>query len=144
MSDDREISSKDFDFGRRKSLNELRDEAFACSTSHGFYEDGEPNFGMRLALIHSEVSEALEDFRSGKRVGEIWYLTPKGEKTPYGARSEGGQVVLHKPCGIPSELADVIIRVLDLAGANGIDIEKAVLEKMAYNMTRPHKHGRKC
>ena len=43
---------------------------------------------------------------------------------------------------IVSELADVIIRVGDLAGVYGIDLETAVVRKMNYNRTRPHKHGK--
>ena len=48
-----------------------------------------------------------------------------------------------KPEGIPIELADVIIRVLDLCGRYGIDIEAAIREKHAYNLTREHRHGGK-
>jgi NTP pyrophosphatase (non-canonical NTP hydrolase) len=48
-----------------------------------------------------------------------------------------------KPCGIPSEMADVVIRVLHFCGKHGIDIEKAVIEKMAFNESRPHMHGKK-
>lgn len=128
-----------------KGLNDLRDEAYACSKSHGFYDDGPPDFGMRMALIHSEISEALEDFRSGKGVGETWYEI-SGQKTASASHQdiESGLNIPHKPCGIPSEIADVIIRCLDFCGANGIDIEAVVRDKMAFNESRPHKHGRKC
>lgn len=76
----------------------------------------------KLALIHSEVSEALEDFRDNKM--EIVIL---GEK----------------PTGFPIELADVIIRVYDLAGALGIDLDEAIEIKHSYNKTRPFRHGGK-
>ena len=66
-----------------------------------------------LALIHSEVSEALEAFRANN-------LDNFGE-----------------------ELADVLIRVLDCAPGLGIDIEGAVRAKLAYNKTRGHRHGGK-
>lgn len=49
-----------------------------------------------------------------------------------------------KPVGVPSELADIIIRVLDIAAARGVDIDRAVREKMEYNVTRPYKHGKKA
>jgi len=49
---------------------------------------------------------------------------------------EGG-----KPEGFESELADVIIRVLDLAEALGMDMGKTMAAKMKYNETREHKHG---
>jgi len=62
-------------------------------------------------------------------------------KTPRDAR-EGG-VERAKPCGIPSEMADVVIRVLHFCGKHKIDIEQAVREKMIYNESRPMKHGKK-
>lgn len=48
-----------------------------------------------------------------------------------------------KPLGHPSELADVIIRIVDGAYELGIDLDEAVKVKMAYNKKRPFKHGRK-
>lgn len=66
-----------------------------------------------LALIHSEVSEALEAFRKQDREN------------------------------FAEELADVVIRVLDCAGGLGIDLDAAVLEKLAKNRTRGHRHGGK-
>jgi len=48
-----------------------------------------------------------------------------------------------KPIGIPSELADIIIRVLDICGAYGVDIDAAVESKMEFNETREVRHGGK-
>lgn len=111
-------------------LNKPRDEAFRISKEHGFHDEPR-NFGETMALIHSEVSEALEDYRAGRPVNVMFYGDP----------ATGSML---KPNGIPSEMADIIIRVLDFCGANDIDIEKAVAEKMAYNESRPYKHGKKC
>ena len=48
-----------------------------------------------------------------------------------------------KPEGFASELADVVIRVADVCGRLGLDLEAAVVEKMTYNATRPRRHGGK-
>jgi NTP pyrophosphatase (non-canonical NTP hydrolase) len=124
-----------------RGLNELRNSAFANATEKGFYEEPRPSFGDRIALIHSELSEALEDFRAGRGPSETYYQLASGHEVPTFTSSDGS--VIYKPCGVPSELADVIIRVLDFCGEQRIDIEKAVEEKMAYNATRPHRHGGK-
>lgn len=119
------------------SLNELRDRVHALAVSKGWYENrdvSDPNvLGSMLALIHSEVSEALEEVRVIRIDGtELVALV----KTRF--REEDG-----KPEGFAPELADVLIRTLDLCGALGIDIEEAVRVKHAYNETRSHRHGGK-
>lgn len=48
-----------------------------------------------------------------------------------------------KPEGVPSELADIVIRAMDIAEFYGIDLGRAILEKMEYNQARPYKHGGK-
>jgi NTP pyrophosphatase (non-canonical NTP hydrolase) len=73
-------------------------------------------FSNRLALIHSEVSEAMEGDRKNLQ----------DDKLPHRAMRE-------------VELADAIIRIFDLAGAYGMDIGGALVEKMAFNAIR-HDH----
>lgn len=70
---------------------------------------------VQLALIHSEASEALEVVRKA----------PDDE-----LRAE-----------LAKELADIVIRVFDLAEACGIGIESAVRNKQLENEQRPHRHG---
>lgn len=48
-----------------------------------------------------------------------------------------------KPEGVAVELADAVIRIADLCGHLGIDLEAAIDLKMAYNETRPFKHGKR-
>ncbi len=128
-----------------RSIKELQKAIYENAKAKGFYEDPF-NIPEKLALIHSEVSEALEDFRISKypTVGwaEGWYEHSGVDKFETSEREEvSGK--LNKPIGFASELADVVIRVLDLAGALDIDMQRAIEEKMAYNATRPHRHGNK-
>jgi len=122
------------------TIRELQALAYKQSAEKGFHDD-EPTDGRallslnaeRIALMHSELSEALEELRSGKAPNETYYP----EAPLHGAQR------LYKPEGVPSELADVVIRVLDFCGSNDIDLESMITEKLAYNATRGHKHGGK-
>jgi NTP pyrophosphatase (non-canonical NTP hydrolase) len=122
-----------------KTINQLVQEAHQNAVSKGWWDE-DRSFGEIIALIHSEASEALEDYRNGKRPNECWY-----EKKDAGGFFEASRQVTphYKPCGIPSELADIVIRVCDACGRYGIDLERAIAEKMAYNATRPQRHGGK-
>lgn len=101
-------------------IRKLQNEAYKTARQHGFIE---ATFAQRIALIHSELSEALE-----------WYR----ESGDFEGTFEDS-----KPVGVPSELADVVIRVLDLCGYIDVDLESAIIDKMAYNTTRPYRHGDK-
>ncbi len=88
-------------------LSDLQKEAHAIAKDHGWW-DTERTFGDCIALVHSELSEALEWYRKSDSV------RPMREESPqYGLDDP-----LHgkyKPVGVPSELADVVIRVADMA-----------------------------
>lgn len=103
-------------------ISELCERAYQQSKDKGFH-DGEYNVAEKLALIHSEISEALEEHRAGHKPNEVYY---NGEK----------------PEGFGVELADAVIRICDLAGKEDIDLEALISEKLAYNARRPHKHGK--
>jgi NTP pyrophosphatase (non-canonical NTP hydrolase) len=116
----------------RRNIRDWQRECHRIATSKGWWDDvpmgarlsGDPNvLGAKLALIHSEVSEALEDVRIGSM--------------------ESGEDEKGKPCGFPSELADVVIRCFDLAGGLGIDLEMEIDAKCRFNETRSMKHGGK-
>lgn len=76
--------------------------------------DEERNDGELIALMHSELSEALEAMRAHST-----------------------------KVAVAEELADCCIRIFDYCGARNIDLEKTLLKKMEYNKTRPYRHGKK-
>lgn len=111
-------------------ITELVQEAHKTAVAHGWWEK-EPDFGTLIALCHSELSEALEEYRNGSSPEEIRETCTKSPMIP------------RKPEGIPSELADTVIRIFDMCGYYGINLEESVLRKMKYNESRPYKHGGK-
>ena len=101
-------------------INSLVKMAYENALAHGFKHK---NFAEAIALIHSELSEALEEDRKG--APQVYYA------------ANG------KPEGVAVELADAVIRICDLCGYLKIDLEKVIAEKMEYNAGRPHLHGKR-
>ena len=103
----------------QKPFNQLAQEIVKINTANGWnvttLEDWKQPYKIPaiLALITSEVSEALEDFR-------------KDDKEHFA-----------------EEIADVLIRVLDLTGGMGIDIDEEVAKKLEINKNRGFRHGGK-
>lgn len=84
-----------------------------------WYEDR--NDGELIALIHSELSEALEALRKGNQ--------PDNH--------------LPQHNGVVVELADAVIRIMDMAEARQWPLAQAIIEKIEYNKTREIRHGGK-
>jgi len=91
------------------------------ATEKGFWEKGKDrNQAEMLCLMHSELSEALEGLRHGN---------PPSEHIPEFSAME-------------EELADTVIRIMDMGHGFGYDVAGALMAKMAVNEGRPYKHGK--
>lgn len=105
------------------TLSYMQECVWEWTHNKGWEPNPDRSFGEELALIHSEVSEALEAYRvrSFDR-----YTTPEG-----------------KPDDVASEFADILIRLLHYSQAHDIDLTYEFWRKMQYNWTRAYRHGNK-
>lgn len=124
-------------------LNDLARDIHQNAVDHGWWEERR-SFGEIIALCHSELSEALEEYRNGK--SNLYYKCTSGKNISSGSMcgEECDICTGGKPEGIAIELADCIIRILDTCYDMGIDIEEAIRIKHEYNKTRPWRHGGKA
>lgn len=130
-------------------LNEFAAEVHKNAVEHGFW-DKPVSFGEIVALCHSELSEALEEYRKGRPM--MWRKCMTSETDTPCLEDECGDwadgacklcCLAPKPEGIAVELCDCILRILDYCGKEGIDIEAILEAKHAYNKGRPYRHGGK-
>ncbi|MGH7773964.1 MAG: hypothetical protein ACREQA_17210 [Candidatus Binatia bacterium] len=107
-------------------LNRHQRQAWQIAEDHGWHDEPR-TVGDRIALMHSELSEALEEFRN-HRGFEVYFQYEN---------------VNEKPRGLGIELADCLIRIFDFAQEEGLELEHLVETKTAYNRRRPYRHGGK-
>lgn len=115
---------------RSEIIDRMSWEMHDIAGEHGFHENevigavSDQRAAIYVANLHGEVSE-------------LWEATRKGKL----------QQPCDKPCGLTcaeEELADIVIRAMDMAYALDISLGKAIEKKAEYNRTRPHKHGKRC
>lgn len=137
-------------------LNELTQQIHQNAVEHGWWDEPR-TFGEIIALCHSELSEALEEYRSGRpnlyfpcRAGGLCVDDIQEENIFCGSRIYNTddpeapcKAKSKKPEGIAVEMADCIIRILDWCGKEGIDIDQIISMKHEYNKSRPYRHGGK-
>lgn len=102
------------------TLRDLQEQSYALAAEKGWTERP-VEVPEQVALICSEACEALEAWRHDRPLS---YMGPGG-----------------KPEGVGAEYADILIRVGHYAQLLGIDLDAEVARKLAYNRTRPHRHG---
>jgi NTP pyrophosphatase (non-canonical NTP hydrolase) len=99
----------------------MQNRVYQTAKEHGWYQDVTFNDGEKIALMHSELSEALDALRHGN---------PPDDHIP-------------EFSGVEAELADVVIRAMDYCQHRGFRLGQAIIAKAAFNAGRPHKHGGK-
>lgn len=122
-------------------MNEWAKEIHGLAEIKGWWES-ERAFPEIVALCHSELSEALEEYRTG-RPG-VYYMCdgrPCHRFQCEGCEYEGQRN--DKPEGVAVEMIDCLIRILDWCGQKKLDVDGLVRLKHEYNKTRPYKHGGK-
>lgn len=120
------------------NIKETAKEIYENAKAKGFW-DTERNLGEMLMLIVSELSEALEADRTGHYCNQD--RRDLIDSNDYDSYSSTFETYIKNT--FEDELADVVIRVLDLCHAKNIDLEWHIRNKMKYNSMREHKHGKK-
>ena len=118
------------------NMNELAKEIHENAVAHGWWEE-ERSFDDIVALCRYELSEALEEYRSGRPkeyVDDIETVQRITDPDLFAGR---------KPEGVAVEMADCLFRLLDWFGKEGLDVDRIIREKMEYNKSRPYRHGGK-
>lgn len=108
-------------------IDEMQEMIHALNREKGWWDDPNPNIAEKIAAAHSELSEAFDEVRNFEpdKLKDVYYS------------AEG------KPLGFSIEMADAVIRIMDLCEYLGVNLERAIIEKYEYNKTRPYRHGNK-
>lgn len=102
------------------------------SRKKGWWKRPQGDVSKKLLMMHTEISEMTEDLRNADGIKDLNVIRWEYDKH--------NQL---KPIGFASELADLFIRMADLAGKLDIDLAATVALKMRFNEDRPYQHGGK-
>lgn len=102
-------------------LNQFQALCHEQMLRQGFWEGSADNFGSKVALVHTELSELLEANRNN---------IEQDDKIP-------------EFTGEEAEAADTFVRLMDMSGRYEWRFGEALIAKMLHNLTRPYKHGKK-
>lgn len=105
------------DLNESFSMRQLQKVAWHHAEDKGFHALPEAGFYKLAVLITSEVGELISAYQKGIELST------------------------HGLPALEEEMADIIIRVADMAGIMNIDLDTAIRNKVAFNATRPHLHG---
>lgn len=108
-----------------QSIRDWQTTLYTGHKAQGFGQNENLHIERKLMLAAGEIHEAHEELRAGHDYHEV-YRNPGSEK----------------PEGFGIELADAVIRLLNIMSACGLDAETLIAEKHAYNLTRPFRHGK--
>ena len=131
------------------NINELAREVHRNAVALGDWQTP-PALPEALCLIHAELSQALQEYQEGNPLvygtcalaAEDCKFSGVCDKVGRPGESEG----IDGPCkpeGIAVELADVILRTLDLMAALGVDVDAVVMAKHKYNLADQEPEGRR-
>lgn len=123
------------------TLNELTKEIHENACAHGWWDE-ERSFGDIVALCHSELSEALEEYRNHRPMA--YQIQSYGIVEGRVETDMKKWFLSTKPEGIATEMIDCIIRILDWCGKENIDVAGLLMKKHNYNKRRPFRHGGKA
>jgi|TARA_R110000868_G_scaffold279694_2_gene539766 NTP pyrophosphatase (non-canonical NTP hydrolase) len=123
------------------NIKEIQKEIHKVNVKKGFWVGGDRNVGEMLMLVVSELGEAIEAHRSGRKaLVELFNVKEIDRTEPSDYQNDFEQCIKDT---FEDEVADAVIRIMDMCEGLGIDLERHIDLKLEYNRTRPYKHGKK-
>lgn len=124
------------------TITELVEKNHAAMVEKGFHQE-EKNIGEVLMLIVSELGEALEAHRKNNFFDSAG-LHKELREYADGSKEHDDSVFFRHfvKDTFQDEIADAVLRLTDLCGLLGIDLETHIRAKMRYNKSREPLHGK--